>query len=68
MLSFVGVSAEHSLRLKALAEVGCAVSIVRETDTMERCIIESHGRRVIGQGTSADAAAADALERWEESS
>ena len=64
MLSFSGVSAERAVRLRELADVGCAVSIEREPGGEERCIIASRGRRVIGTGATADAAAADALERW----
>jgi hypothetical protein len=64
VLTYSGVTSAHAARLKALAGMGCAVSIERETDSEERCIIESHGQRVIGVGATADAAAADALEQW----
>ncbi len=64
VLSFPGVGAGHAVRLRELADVGCAVTIERETGGDERCIIASRGRRVIGTGATADAAAADALERW----
>lgn len=64
MLSFPGVSADRAVALRELAEVGCAVSIERETESEERCIIDGRGRRAVGTGPTADAAAADALERW----
>lgn len=64
MLSFPGVSADRADRLRQLADVGCAVTLEREEGGEERCIIASRGRRVIGTGATADAAAADALEMW----
>lgn len=67
MLSYPGVAAERAVRLRELADVGWAVSIERPLDESgELCVIEGHGRRVIGRGESADAAAADALARLEE--
>ncbi len=64
MLSFPGVRADRAVKLRELADVGWAVSIQREAESEERCIIEGRGRRVIGTGATADAAATDALERW----
>lgn len=64
MLSFPGVSADLAVRLRELADVGCAVTVQRETDGEESCIIASRGRQVVGTGATADAAATDALERW----
>lgn len=64
MLSFPGVGAERALALRELADLGIAVDLERETDREERCIIDGRGRRVVGTGPTADAAAADALERW----
>lgn len=64
MLSFPGVRAERAERLRALADMGCAVTLERETGGEERCIVSSERRRVIGTGATPDAAAADALARW----
>lgn len=64
MLSFPGVSADRAERLRALADVGCAVTLEREAGDVERCIISARGRRVIGTGATADEAAADALSQW----
>ncbi len=65
MLSFPGVSADRAERLRALADMGHAVTLERESGGVERCIVSSERRRVIGTGATADAAAADALARWE---
>lgn len=66
MLSFPGVSAEHAERLRVLADAGCAVAIERPLgEDGELCVIEGRGRRVAGRGPDADAAAADALARWD---
>ncbi len=65
MLSFPGVRAERAERLRALADMGCAVTLERETGGEERCIIASERRREIGIGATPDDAAADALARWE---
>ena len=64
MLSYTGVSADRALALRGLVDLGIAVDLEREAGGEERCIIEGRGRRVDGTGPSADAAAADALERW----
>lgn len=62
MLSYEGVEAGRAVRLRALADIGWAVSIDRPLgEEGERCIIEGHGMRAVGRGPSADAAAADAL-------
>lgn len=67
MLSYTGVAAERAVQLRELADVGWAVSIERLLgEEAELCVIEGHGRRVIGRGASADAAAADALARLAE--
>lgn len=67
MLSYTGVAAERAIRLRALADVGWAVSIERPLgEDADICVIEGHGRRVIGRGADADAAAADALARLAE--
>jgi hypothetical protein len=67
MLSFEGVAAERAVRLRALADVGWAVSIGRASgDDGELCVIEGHDRRFTGRGPDADAAAADALARFDE--
>jgi hypothetical protein len=64
VLSYTGVAAERATRLRALIRVGWAVSIERARDEdASLCVIEGHGRRVIGRGADADAAAADALTR-----
>jgi hypothetical protein len=65
VLTHMGVNHERSRRLRTLADIGCAVTIERANDTGEWCIVEHQGRRVIGVGATADAAAADALEQWE---
>lgn len=66
VLSFPGVVAERTERLRALVDAGCAVAIERPLgEEGEICIIERRGRRVVGRGPDADAAAADALQRWE---
>ncbi len=64
MLSFPGVRADRAERLRALADVGCAVTLERETGGEERCIVASDRRRVIGTGATPDDAAADALSQW----
>ena len=64
MLSYTGVSADRALALRGLVAVGIAVDLERGGGGEERCIIDGRGRRVVGTGPSADAAAADALERW----
>ena len=64
MLSYTGVSADRELALRGLVDLGIGVDLEREAGGDERCIIEGRGRRVVGTGPSADAAAADALERW----
>ena len=64
MLSYPGVSADRALALRGLVGLGIAVDLEREAGGEERGIIEGRGRRVVGTGPSADAAAADALERW----
>jgi hypothetical protein len=67
VLSFPGVSAERAARLRALVDVGCAVTIERPLgEEGEVCVIERHGRRVTGPGPGADDAAADALARWDD--
>jgi hypothetical protein len=64
VLSYTGVAAERAARLRALVDVGWAVSIEHSLDEdTSLCVIEGHGRRVIGRGADADAAAADALAR-----
>lgn len=67
MLRFEGIDAERALRLRALVDLGCAVSVERPLGADgEVCIIEHHGLRVVGRGSSADEAAADALAQWED--
>jgi hypothetical protein len=67
MLSFEGVEAGRAVRLRALADVGWAVSIERPLgEEGELCLIEGHGRRLLGRGPTADAAAAEALARFDE--
>jgi hypothetical protein len=67
VLSFEGVEAGRAVRLRSLADVGWAVSIERPLgEEGELCVIEGRGRRLIGRGPSADAAAADALARFDE--
>ena len=67
MLSFEGVDAGRAVRLRALADVGWAVSIERALgEEGELCVIEGRGRRLVGRGPSADAAASDALARFDE--
>lgn len=62
MLSYTGVAAERAIRLRALADVGWAVSIERPLgEDADICVVEGRGRRVIGRGANADDAAADAL-------
>ena len=52
------------MKLRELADVGWAVLIERPLgEDADLCVIEGRGRRVIGRGESADAAAADALAR-----
>lgn len=66
MLRFPGIAAERAERLRALADMGCAVTIERPLgEDGELCIVAGRGRRVIGRGPDADAAAADALARWD---
>ncbi len=64
MLSYPGVGAEHTLALRALADLGIAVELERMDEGEERCIIEGRGRRVVGSGPTPDAAAGDALGKW----
>jgi hypothetical protein len=64
VLSYPGVGAEHTLALRALADLGIAVELEREADGGELCIIEGRGRKVVGRGATADAAAGDALAIW----
>jgi len=67
MLSFEGIGAERAVRLRALVDVGWAVTIERPLgERGEVCIIEGHEMRVVGRGATADAAAADALARLDE--
>jgi hypothetical protein len=67
VLSFPGVSAERAVRLRELADVGCAVSVERPLgEDGELCVIEGGGRRVSGRGATADEAAAEALALWED--
>jgi hypothetical protein len=67
MLSFEGVDAARAVRLRALVDLGWAVSIERPLgEDGEVCIIEDHQVRVVGRGPTADAAAADALARLDE--
>ena len=67
MLSFPGVDADRARRLRELADMGCAVTIERPLgETGEMCVIEDRGRRAVGRGADADAAAADALARWDD--
>ncbi len=62
MLSYTGVEAGRAARLRELIDVGWAVSIERALEEdLSLCVIEGHGRRIIGRGADADAAAADAL-------
>jgi hypothetical protein len=64
VLSYPGVAAERAVKLRELADVGWAVSIERPLgEDADLCVIEGRGRRVIGRGESADAAAAEALAR-----
>ena len=64
MLSYPGVGAEHALALRGLADLGIAVELERVGEGEERCIIEGRGRKIVGSGPTADAAAADALALW----
>jgi len=67
MLSFEGVHPEHAVRLRALADVGFAITIERPLgEKGELCVIEGKGRRVIGRGATADTAVVDALAQWED--
>jgi hypothetical protein len=66
MLSFEGVEPDRAVRLRALADIGFAITIERPLgEKGELCVIEGKGRRVIGRGATADAAAADALAQWD---
>ncbi len=66
MLSFEGVEAGRAVRLRGLVDVGWAVTIERPLrEEGERCVIEGHGVRVVGRGADADAAARDALARFD---
>lgn len=67
MLSFPGVSADRAERLRGMADAGHAVTIERPLGAEGHvCLIDFRGRRVEGQGQTADAAAADALARWDD--
>ena len=67
MLSFERVAAGRAVRLRELADVGWAVSLERPLDgDGEVCIIEGRELRVVGRGRDADAAAADALARFDD--
>jgi hypothetical protein len=67
VLSFPGVAAERAERLRALADVGWAVTIERAIDEgLEVCVIEGRGRYVTGRGATPDEAAADALAQLED--
>jgi len=67
MLSFEGVEPDRGVRLRALADLGYALTIERLLgEEGELCVIEGKGRRVLGRGATADAAAADALSQWED--
>ena len=64
MLSYPGVGAEHALALRALADLGIAVELERVAEGEELCVIEGRGRKIVGRGPTAAAAAADALGAW----
>lgn len=67
MLSFPGVAPDRAERLRALADMGCAVTVERPLgEDGEICVIEGRGRYVVGRGANADEAAAAALAEWAE--
>lgn len=67
MLRYVGVSSDRAVRLRELADLGCAVTVERELGTDDDiCVVSLGERRVLGRGTTADAAVADALAQWDE--
>ena len=67
MLRLTGVDSERALALRALMDVGCSVALERPLGEQgEICVIEGRGHQVVGRGPTADAAAADALAKWED--
>jgi hypothetical protein len=67
MLRYVGVSSARAVRLRELADLGCAVAIERDVaGEGELCVIQLGERCFIGRGATADEAVGDALELWQE--
>lgn len=67
MLRYVGVSSERAVRLREMAELGCAIALEREARADGHlCVIRLADRRVIGRGPTADAAVASALAMWDD--
>lgn len=67
MLRYVGVTSARAIRLRELAELGCAIALERELGSDgDLCVIRLGDRRVIGHGTDADSAVAAALTLWDE--
>jgi hypothetical protein len=63
----VGVSSDRAVRLRELADLGCAVTVERELGTDDEiCVVSIGERRVLGRGKNADDAVADALAQWDE--
>lgn len=65
MLRYVGVSSARAVRLRELADLGCATALERVAGGGNVCIIRLGDRRVIGRGPTADDAVADALAQWD---
>lgn len=67
MLRYVGVSSDRAVRLRELADLGCAVTVERELGTDDDiCVVTLGERRVLGRGKTPDDAVGDALAQWDE--
>lgn len=67
MLRYAGVSSERAVRLRELADMGCAIALEREVDADgDLCVIRLGEREAVGRGATADDAVGAALARWHE--
>lgn len=64
MLSYTGVHPDLAVRLRALADVGAEVDIIRDDGTVT-CRIADHLGAVEARAPTADEAVTAALEKWE---